>query len=286
MAVRFQRLAREPLDAASYVAAGKEAFSATPRRPLAHALFRTARCLGASVPELPEMITASASALPPLINMDSNTYFRNRILADEVARLGGGGNPVAVLDVGGGMGTLARFLDARDEYFLAEPSVNGIAGESVPLADRSMDFAVSCHVLEHIMPERRAAFLDSMARIARKAFIVLVPVEIGGADRVEERLRFFIEVTDAKWAKEHLACSHPAPDFFRDYAASRGYRLAVRPAGDSCAASALALMQHYASLADRKQELVKIHRFFNRHYRATMSNAAESDQYVFTFTPR
>jgi hypothetical protein len=282
----LQQLSRFPLDATRYLAAGKEELARAPKRPLAHALFRTARCLDPALPGLQEAIASASCALLPLVNMDPNTYSRNRVLSEEVARLKGSGGPCSIIDIGAATGNFARFLEPADDYFMVEPSINGLSGESIPLPDRSMDFAVSCHVLEHVMPEKRVAFLDSLARVARKAFIVLVPVEIGGAARVEERLRFFIDALDAKWAKEHLACTHPTLDFFREYAGRKGYALALRPVGDSCAASALVLMHHYAGLAQRKTELAMINRFFNRHYHDAMGNPAESDQYLFTFTPR
>ena len=110
-------------------------------------------------------------------------------------------------------------------------------------------------------------------------------MEIGGGARVAERLQFFIDIMDAKWAKEHLACSHPTPEFFRAYAAERGFALTACPVGNTCATSALVLMKHYASLNKRNQEQVRVNRFFNQHFHAKLSHPPDSDQYMFTFVP-
>ena len=62
--------------------------------------------------------------------MNHNRYFRFETLSRKVQELAGG-ETVSVLDVGGGDGELAQFLP-QVGYFLAEPGVNGISGESLP----------------------------------------------------------------------------------------------------------------------------------------------------------
>ena len=109
-----------------------------------------------------------------------------------------------MLDVGGGEGLLAQFLDeAKFEYCLAEPTVNGISGIALPFAPKSFDIVVSCHVLEHIPIDDRVVFLDNLVNQARKAVVFLNPFEVPKT-HVTERLKLLISITGADWAKEHL----------------------------------------------------------------------------------
>jgi hypothetical protein len=275
---------QSPCDPALYVALGKEMLGlGKPQARLAQALFRTARFLDPGIPGIDELIASAAGALSPVLTLSPPVYERNRAIADELARLKPSGSPCTVVDVGGGRGHLAQFLDAHDDYFLAEPNVNGIIAQAMPLPDRAADFAVSCHVLEHVPPAERGAFLDGMARIARKAVVVLVPVEIGGETRVTHRLNFFIKLIGAKWARDHLECGHPTPDSMGEYARSRGYSMTAVPVGNSSASAALLLVHHYAELAGRTQDHGRINRFFNEHYTGAAYQPPESDQYLFTF---
>ena len=284
LSVTQRALQRSPCDPALYVALGKEKLGlAKSQVRLAHALFRSARFLDKQMPGLDELIRSAQSALSPNLGLSPAVYDRNRALADELARLMPAGAPRSVVDVGGGLGHLAEFLDARDEYFLAEPNVNGLFAQSLPLPERCADFAVSCHVLEHVPPDERGAFLDGMARVARRAIIVLVPVEIGGPQRVAERLKLFIDLTGAKWAKEHLACGHPTPESMREYAQSRGYAYGATPVGNSAATAALVLLSHYCKQSGSGAVQGRINRFFNQHYADRRHLPAESDQYLFTF---
>ena len=227
---------------------------------LAYAEMKTAEYLGAQTPDTLEWVGKIEAKLPAKKRMNHNTYYRLKSLADEI-RLRAGPLKGAVLDVGGGQGALAGFLtDFR--YCLVEPRSNGLCGTSLPFPDRAFDYVVSCHVLEHIPTEERSVFLDQLVAKARKGVILLNPFQLDGIAE-EERLRLIIDLTGARWAKEHLDCSLPRLADVQSYASCRGLEFSCKPNATLSTTLALVFLDHFAAKFGANKELARIHGFFN-----------------------
>ena len=215
---------------------------------LAYAELKTAEFLGAEPQRIEEYRDSLRAAIPELKTMNHNQYFRFACLAAEIqTRAGRPG--VSILDVGGGEGQLASFLP-EISYCLAEPMVNGISGIDLPFLDRSFDYVVSCHVLEHIPVHEREIFMDQLLSKARYGVILLNPFQIDET-LVEERLKLIIDITGADWAKEHLECSLPRVQDIEEFAARRGLQISVKPNGTMTTSLAFLFVDYFAARSGR-----------------------------------
>jgi hypothetical protein len=229
----------------------------------ARAARRAAQCPGADegLLNLAHQLEARAAALPDArLSMGVNEVSRWSSLSKAIQRVEIG-RPLRVLDVGGGTGGLHLFIEDC-QYVLAEPSVNGLDGCSLPFAPDSFDVVVSCHVLEHIPVGEREVFLDNMAKIASRRLILLNPFQNDNFDE-RARLELMIRITQAQWAKEHLECGLPPRSLVRQWAETRGYTCRFTPNGSVPLGVSLALLDHYAVAAGKVAELMEIRRFFN-----------------------
>jgi hypothetical protein len=239
---------------------------------LAYAEIKTAEYLGADRKETEKRMTAFRKALPDSASMNHNQYFRFISLSTEILSRAGS-TDLSILDVGGGDGRLAAFIpDAT--YCLAEPTVNGISGTDLPFPDHSFDYVVSCHVLEHIPVARRTLFLDQLLSKARHGVILLNPFHVDGT-HVDERLKLFIEITGAQWAKEHLDCVLPTVDDVRGYANDKGLQISIKPNGTLTTAMAFVFIDYFAAKSECFEDWKKVNAFFNEKY----TNILDSPQY-------
>lgn len=215
--------------------------------------------------------------------MEHNQFFRFETLSKKVRDLSGGDH-LSVLDVGGGDGQLAQFLPETG-YFLAEPSVNGVSGENLPFGDEAFDYVVACHVLEHIEPELRFDFLDSLMRRARRGMVLLNPF-FDARTSVEERLHLFIQVTNAQWAKEHLDCTLPELELVERYAKARGLDIECEPNGFLPLAAAMVFSNYFCSRLARTSDLKAINEFFNVKLSGLLDSAECPNAYLITLKRR
>jgi len=225
-----------------------------------------------------KMLEKAKTARPrPLESLSHLRYGRLKRIAGHIETLYAEAD-LAILDVGGGDGALCLFLP-RARYALAEPSVNGISGGSLPFAGGAFDVVVSCHVLEHVPREGRHEFLQMLCSKTRGHLLLLNPFVEEGSGH-ERRTGLVVEITGAGWAKEHMACGLPALEEVRDFASSRGIPLRVFPNGSKHEALAYVFLEHYAKRAGRGRELERINRFFNESFHHELQDGPYPNDYL------
>lgn len=118
-----------------------------------------------------------------------------------------------ILDVGGYPGILPRFLtgDAYDIAVLDVAPDDGTipgyrqgSGLDLPYEDGSFDIVTSLDTLEHIPDANRPSFIAELQRVARRAVVLINPIQSIEADLAEETLNEYIRwLLDAQ--QEQLA---------------------------------------------------------------------------------
>lgn len=226
----------------------------------AAACYRTAAALGGAGPPLERKLAATRMTDDTLAAMDHNRHYRMATLATFLRGVCGC-RDFELLDVGGGDGLLAQHLP-KAGYRLAEPATNGLRGEALPFSPGSVDVVCACHVLEHVPPGDRFDFLDALRARARHHLVLLNPFRVSGG-RYEERLQTVIDLTDAGWAREHLACGLPETTVIEEYATARGLDFTISPNGAMPTTFLGNLVSHYARLAGRAADLDRINGYLN-----------------------
>jgi hypothetical protein len=260
-----KKISEDPLNANLHLQYALEA-SKKGMAYLAYAELKTADYLGADRREIESHIKMFRAATPKQEYMNHNQYFRFFSLSSEIISRGNKSSKskLSILDIGGGQGELASFIP-ECSYCLVEPTINGISGTDLPFPDGSFDYVVSCHVLEHIPMDKRRLFLDQLLSKSLQGVMLLNPFYIEGT-YIDERLRLFIEITGAPWAREHLECTLPRLEDILNYAKEKGLCVSVKPNGNITTAAALVFMDYFASKAGMQKQLSIVNHFFNTKY--------------------
>ncbi|MFC1881329.1 methyltransferase domain-containing protein [Thermodesulfobacteriota bacterium] len=256
------QLAQDPLNPKLHCQFAEQC-SRLGKNSLAWAELKTALALGINPKAIEQLANDISSRLPKKEEMDHNQYFRFYTLSSAIRSMTHR-NPVSLLDIGGGQGQLAQFIPEAS-YILAEPTENGISGMNLPFVDGSIDYVVACHVLEHIPSNSRDVFLDHLLSKAKMGLVLLNPF-YNEKTYVDERLRLFIEITGADWAKEHLECSLPKIEMIQKYATIRGLECNIKPNGILAASMLMVFVSYFAHKAGLKDDLKKVNRFLNQRY--------------------
>ena len=230
---------------------------------LALAELKTAQFLVLHINDHKSHQNAIEGALPNLIDMNHNQFFRFYSLKNEIISQTNGQDST-ILDVGGGHGELSAFLP-NYQYCLAEPAVNGITGHQLPFEDESFDWVVSCHVLEHIPSAERENFLDQLLSKSKNGVILLNPFSVAHL-KSDEFHQLAIDITGAGWAIEHKECGLPLVKDIEEYAKKKDLNVSVQPNGNAATTTALVFLDHFAGKAKRKNDWIKVNRFINENY--------------------
>lgn len=267
----LRALRKAPLDAEAHFLYGKKLFKVG-ASILAYAEFRTAEFLGKSGQELNSLIDAALSQVPEKLHFTHNQFLRYSALSEEISELKKK-DSASILDVGGGDGRLSLYL--KDcKYCLAEPSKNGISGADLPLTDRSVDYAVACHVFEHIPTEARDKFLNELLRVSSKGVILLNPFRLTDSHQ-DEALELIVRITGSGWAKEHLACGLPNISSVTEWARQHSLSIRLQPKGNLLTAQAIVMLNYFAKKAGEERQLILFNRFYNSRY----AESGDSEQF-------
>lgn len=233
---------------------------------LAFSELKSAEFLGVDKKNISRYKKRILSSLPMLETMNHNMFYRFKTLADEL-KVRNNESSFTVLDVGGGLGELAAFIPDAS-YCLVEPSVNGISGTNLPFENKSFDFVVSCHVLEHIPVKDRNLFLDQLLSKSKYGLILLNPfhIEVSSPDKI------VFDVTKAEWAKEHLECTLPYIEEIQNYANTNNLQLEIKPNGTITTTLAMIFMDHFYSKTNLKSEWDKVNYYFNNLSQSVLNN--------------
>lgn len=137
--------------------------------------------------------------------------------------------PVSLLDVGGGSGKIAEFiepsahtifvLDRRPNAIRSLPlGLRGVIGDMahLPIRDGGVDVVVSADAIEHVPTRIRGACLDEMRRVASSRLVIHCPIEEGRAGFLGGKydLRFGVAHRrlfgfEEHNVEEHIACGTP-----------------------------------------------------------------------------
>ena len=122
--------------------------------------------------------------------MTYDVYERHAVVGGLLGeRLAGNATESRVLDVGGRVGLLDRFLPAKVVSVNPDGSADVVAnGCELPFFDRAFDAVVTIDTLEHLPGTERLAFVEECLRVAGRYVVVAAPFGSEGHSACEEGL--------------------------------------------------------------------------------------------------
>lgn len=214
---------------------------------------------------------------PPadLLALPFDQYGRHRDAATvaELVRAREGPARLAILDVGGYPGLLARFLPG-DWLVVVDPHpADGggylrASGTALPFQPDSFDLVVSLDTLEHVPAAQRPRYLRELLRVSRRYVLLLAPFASAETARAEallfEYVRLALHADHAQLA-EHRA--HGLPDLEQTVAElhAAGAACLTFPSGYLYHWLPLMLLKHYLLAQDPE---AGVHAALDRWYNA------------------
>lgn len=123
--------------------------------------------------------------------LSPDVYIRHWLIARKISEgHSSSTRGVSLLDVGGSMGELRKFLPMV-KITTADVAAGADVvydGRKLPLENTSFDYVVSVDTLEHIPSERRLDFVVELVRVAKKKVVIIAPFASTQHDIYEENL--------------------------------------------------------------------------------------------------
>lgn len=156
-----------------------------------------------------------------------DSYERHKRIADLL------GEPGSILDVGGQLDGLTRFLKGGARVVVA--NVEGAQEKSdvlikkgkLPYKNRSFESVCSIDVLEHIPNKERKAFIEELLRVAQKSVILSFPIGTTKHCEYENRMALWLEGIgqNVDYLKEHIKYGLPKVNEIKDIVFPNKYKL-------------------------------------------------------------
>jgi SAM-dependent methyltransferase len=223
-------------------------------------------------------ISRSAVGVPgKQLNLPFDQYQRYRIVADVIERLREGSDPLQILDVGGGEGTILTFLPEDRITILEHSDAEDVPGfvrgdaTALPFEDESFDYVASVDVYEHIEPASRERYLSELRRVARRGVLLAAPFDsdvVRAAERVANECHRAVHLNENVWLKEHAEKGLPQLDGTREFFEGRGDSVSVLPNGYILHWLAMMCLTFYSS--KRESELASLFDHANAFYNEFM----------------
>jgi SAM-dependent methyltransferase len=205
------------------------------------------------------------------------------------------GSPATVVDVGGGAGDLAAYLNgAAVTTVNVDPSADVViepGPHPLPFADGAFEAAASLDTLEHIPRADRPAFVREMLRVAQRRVVLCCPLgsqlrsDVEAADNA-----FYRELTgdDHPWISEHLEHGPPTLPELEALFASGDHDVRFHFNGDLRVTSRQFRMVESSNVTRRPRDIARWAAFRLRHRPdiAIVDCATEGTNRVFVVADR
>jgi len=182
---------------------------------------------------------------------------------------------VKILDVGGRNGRLGLFLDEGDEHTILDlregDEPNLIVGDGTDMgmfADGEFDVVVSGDVYEHIVPEKRARFVQEAFRVSKDLVILAAPFDRPGVHEAEVMVNDYFKKQlgkDHEWLLEHIENGLPDEAELQQVISAAGYQHQILPSNDLDNWVLLQLLIFYSYSYGVSDDLInRFYRSYNR----------------------
>lgn len=164
------------------------------------------------------MVHSSGISIPTMFDtylFPPDVFFRHKVIADAIGR------SRQILDVGGSLGELKKFLPRADitTADVVEGADIVFNGKILPVKSESYETVVSVDTLEHIPKKQRMSFVKELYRVAKKQVILLAPNGSVSHLKYEQRLLASYRQQGKaipRYLDEHVKYGLPEEDFLRE----------------------------------------------------------------------